>query len=351
MSKRLFSTQRYLQKRSEFIAPPLSGRKGRREWVITRGLCYYHLFALGAIPATRRESVLQLKIQQWSPFRDYGSYCVWQDDHVQVWIWDKRKQQELFTEAEIKQATVIPETALHTRQTTNTALLIKCLDGFEGQIWQDGLLVGSRWWAQIPKTREWINFQRAHGFTTTGKIPTISEEPLLERPWQQKKNYAKHLNLFQEPLLVAIGAAIFMLVLSWQITQIWVWQQALGQVQSQVDELKEEITPILTARTQALENKTHFEHLLAINPYPSQLEILTLVTEKLPARKEAKLLEWFYQLGELRFILEIKKVNSAFYNSAFYIKAFQTIPLFSEIKAKTGKGKSANRISISMKIK
>lgn len=342
MSKRFFSTQRYLQKRNELVTPSTS-KKGRREWVIARGLCYYRLFVLHDIPATRQETVLQLKIQQWSPFQDFGSYYVWQGDQVQVWIWDKLKQQNLFTEAGIKQATVIPETVLYNRQITDATLLNKCLDGFEGQIWRDSLLVGSRWWAQIPETREWINFQRMQGLAVNNEIPTVCEEPLQERPWQQKKNYAKHFNLFQESLIVTIGATVLTILLSWQITQILIWQQALEQVQAEVNELEDEITPILAARTLALENKTHFEHLLTINSYPSQIEMLTLVTEKLPDREEAKLLEWFYQMGKLRFIIEVKKVDPA-----FYIKALQTVPLFTEIKAQIGKGKGANRIVINM---
>ena len=344
MSKRLFSTRRYLHKRNELITPPAT-RKGRREWIISRGLCYYRLFSLHDIPAARRESVLQLQIKQWSPFREYDRYCVWQGGQVQVWIWDKPQQQDMLTDVGIKQAAVMPETVLYTRQTTDTVLLVQCLEGVEGQVWKNGLLVGSRWWAQVPESREWINFQRMHSLPANDNIPPALEEPLLERPWRQKKNYVSHLNVFQEPLLVILGAAVFTILLSWQITHIWIWQQALGQVQTQVDKLQDSITPILTARTQALENKKHFENLLTFNPYSSQLEILTLVAEKLPPRQEAKILEWFYQLGELRFILEVKKIDPA-----FYINTFQTQPLFTEIKTKTGKGKKSNRISISMKL-
>ena len=171
------------------------------------------------------------------------------------------------------------------------------------------------------------------------------EEPLLERPWRQQKTYISHLKLFQESWLVALGAAVFTVLFSWQVTHVWVWQQAFEQVQTQVDELQISIAPILAARTKALKDKSQFEHLLAFNPYPSQIEILSMITEKLPSRQEAKLLDWFFQMGELRFTIEVKSVNPA-----FYIKTFQANSLFTEIKASTGKGKKSNQITISMKL-
>ena len=79
----------------------------------------------------------------------------------------------MLADAGIKATTVIPETVLRTLQITDTVLLIQCLDGVEGQIWQNNLLVGSRWWAQIPEPKEWINFQRIYSLQVIDSVPMV----------------------------------------------------------------------------------------------------------------------------------------------------------------------------------
>ncbi|HEC84967.1 MAG: hypothetical protein DRR08_13490 [Candidatus Parabeggiatoa sp. nov. 2] len=337
---RLFSPRRYLQKRNEIVTP--QSRKGRREWVISRSLCYYRLFSLTDIPAARRDSVLQLQIKQWSPFQDYASYIVWQGGQAQVWIWDKQQQQNLLTETGIKKATCLPESLLRTRCTKDTIQLLQCLEGFEGQIWIDGLLIGSRWWAQIPNETQWANFQRAHSLPASTEEPSPIEEALLKRPWGRSKKHFSRFKLFHERIWVTLGAAIFIVVLTWQTVSIWKWQQATEQLQTQIDELNENVAPILAARNQAFADKKQSEQILALAPYPSQLELMTQVAEKLP-RRNTKLIEWFYQIGELRFTIETRRLDPT-----FYVKTFQALPLFRDVKAETGR--KSNQIIISMQL-
>ena len=341
MPKRLFSPRRYLQRRNDIVTPP-TGIKGRREWVISRGLCYYRLFSLTDIPAARRDSVLQLKIKQWSPFKNYANYSIWRDGHAQVWIWDQQQQQNRLMEMGLKKATCFPETALQTRPTTDTVQLLQCLEGVEGQIWKEGLLMGSRWWAQRPPETEWAHFQRAHSLPAAHNVPTPIEQPLLKRPWGRTKKRLSQFQLYQERIWVMGGTVIFTIVLTWQMISVWKWQQATEQLHAQIEELNESITPILTARNQAISEKTLLEQLLALTPDPSQLELMTKIAEKLP-RQNTKLIQWFYQTGELRFTIETQKLDHT-----FYVETFQALPLFREVKAETGR--EPNQIIISMRL-
>lgn len=339
MPKQRFSPQRYLQKRHEVVTPKT---KRHRDWVISRSLCYYRLFSLTDIPAARRDSVLQLKIEQFSPFKDYASYIVWQGGQAQVWIWDNQQQQTLAMESGIKKTACLPETLLQKRCYQNTQQLLQCLEGFEGQVWKDGVLIGSHWWAQIPDETQWANFQRAHSLPAIDGVPDPIDEPLLKRPWGRSKKHFSRFRLYQERIWITLGAAIFSVVISWQLVSIWKLQQAIEPLQTEIDQLSEDIAPILSARNQAVADKQQVEKIRALALYPSQLELMTLVAEKLP-RGNAKLIEWDYQTGELRFTIETSRVDHT-----FYVSTFQAIPLFSEVKAEAGR--QSNQIVISLRI-
>lgn len=348
MFKRLFLPQRYLQRRNEIIIPPGAKKKSRRQWVLSRGLCYYHLFDLTDMPIARRESVLQLKIRQWSPFQNFASYNVWQNGLVQVWIWNKQELLEVFAETGIKKATVVPESVLRQPSTLDEVQLLQCLDGFEGQIWKNGVLVGSHWWANMPELNDWINFQRAHSLPVTQTLFDAIDVPLLARPWGKNRKRIHRFYLFyQEPLWVMLGAAIFVALFSWQAVRVWKWQQALIPVQVQIDELRESIAPILSKRTLAIADKSQADKLLALNPFPSQLELMQQVAKLIP-RQQVKLVQWFYQMGKLRFTLEAQKTHKL--EPTFYVKTFQKQPGFKEVKIKTGSGRYANQITISLLI-
>ncbi|MBE9561289.1 MAG: hypothetical protein IMF12_00315 [Proteobacteria bacterium] len=335
MRKQLFSTQRYLQKCNEVIAP-LTKTRGRCEWIMSRGLCYYKLFSLTDIPASRQNKALQLKIRQWSPFQEYNIYQVWHDDHVQVWLWNK----EQYIEYGLKKATVIPENLLHPCPTDDAVRLVNCLDGVEGQIWRAGLLQGSRWWATIPSQKEWINFQRTLGLTVNPELPIVVQEKFLTRPWGRNKvNF--NTGILQESMLIMLGITVFSVLFSWQTANIFTSQYQTQQLQIQIDELSEQISPILTARNQAIADKQLAEKLLKLNELPSQLELMKIINKQLASNKKTRLIKWLYKMDKLDFTIETKQLDPT-----FYVKMFQ--PLFKDVKAKVGR--KSNYMNISLRI-
>ncbi|MEZ5671023.1 MAG: hypothetical protein R3E08_01025 [Thiotrichaceae bacterium] len=190
---------------------------------------------------------------------------------------------------------------------------------------------------------EWNNFLRIHGFEVVNTVPEALQCPLLDKPWGKQRGRFSGTQLRQERLWILLGAMLFIVLFSWQLITIWKWQQALTDVQTQIDALSTETTPILEARTQTLANKTIVERLIGLNRYPSQLELMAQVAEKLP-RNGAKLIEWFYQAGELRFTVE-----SASIDPRFYVEAFQSVAIFHEVKSETNN--NPNQIVMSMKLK
>jgi len=321
----------------------VSTGRGRREWVIARGLCHYRAFSFTDIPSARWDEALTHKIRQWSPFQEYVTYVVWKNAQAQVWLWERKQQQQAFEQAGIKQATSLPEAVLRARMEQDGVRLLQCLTGVEGQVWQQGILIASRWWLNQPNLLEWNNFLRARGFAIVETVPDIVELPLLAQPWGRPRGRFAGTQLRQERLWIFVGATIFILLFSWQLISVWKWQQSLTEVQARIDALSTETTPILDARTQTLANKTTVERLMGLNRYPSQLELMAQVAEKLP-RNGAKLVEWFYQSGELRFTVE-----SAAIDPRFYVEAFQSVAIFHEVKSETNN--QPNQIVMSMKLK
>lgn len=54
----------------------------------------------------------------------------------------------------------LPE-SLARQPLTDGARLVKCVEGFEGQIWDKDNLISSRWWLDSPAKKQWLAFIRA----------------------------------------------------------------------------------------------------------------------------------------------------------------------------------------------
>jgi len=345
MRKRLFSSQRYQQKQNEIIPPKL--KKGRCEWIVSRALCHYRLFSLADIPIAHRDTVLGLKIRQWCPFQEYGSYIVWQKNEAQVWVWDQSRQQSAQLEANIKSARIFPESIMRPRLTDEGVQFLKCLEGIEAQVWKNGRLSTSHWWSNLPSQAEWEIFQRAQGLTVTPELPEVVDSPLLTKAWGKSKTGLSQFDLRNEPLWIFLGASIFVILLSWQLVTLYKWDEATKQIQYQIENLNEKAYPILNARNKAIADKRRAEDLYALNAYPSQLEIMATVTDILNSlRQSPRFIEWHYQIGSLRFIFE---TSSEILNSSAYVEKFQSVPFFREVKPPE-QGNRRNQFSMTIKV-
>lgn len=296
------------------------------------------MFSLFTIPIANRESALQLKIKQWSPFQDYASYIVWHKGQAQVWIWDQTHVHTQLSASGIKKALVMPETVLQAPPTEDTVRLVTCLEGVEGQIWRQGRLVGSRWWPQVPPQIEWAHFQRTHGVTPLSPLPEPLVQPLLERPWGRPKAAVSQL-FYQEFFWVTAGVAIFTVLLTWHMISLWQWQHAITSVQQRIEALQEKVAPILAARTQAINDKRFSEQVLKLVRYPTQLELIAQVAEQLPQHKETHLVTWAYQTGRLDLSVQTKQLDPI-----SYVKTFQAVELFKDVRAEIST--KANRMEV-----
>jgi len=155
-------TRRYSQRLAATVPAP--NRVGAAQWVLSRPLYRFRRFDLKHISKAQRTQALRLQIRQWSPYAGPGQYVVWGQDHALVWAWDADRLEADLAAQELKPKStrVIPESLLHPPLLSGLRL-VACLDGVEGQLWQEQRPVHSRWWPETPSATEWLNFQRDAG--------------------------------------------------------------------------------------------------------------------------------------------------------------------------------------------
>lgn len=315
------------------------------QWILSRGLCLYRPFKVKDIPAADYQNALQLKIRQWSPFEETGQYMAWQDDTVQVWIWDAAGQKRAAEEMAVKKARPIPETLLHPPASSDGMRLLSCLDGVEGQFWRDGRLRAARWWPAFPSAAEWTLFQRACQLPATPLPAAPQALSWLEKPWlkaQRNLNLyrldAKHKQLGWQLALCLLCAAA-----GWQLAALWQWRSANAALREEIAALTAQVEPLLTAREKALDHQSAIERLLALAPYPKQLPMMAAIAEKFPDASSARLLEWRYGIDTLDFTLQGDNLDPR-----VYVANFQTMPYFHDVT--TQAGRQADQLQISLRL-
>jgi len=336
MRKPLFLPRRYQQRLAEII-PPNTGN-GRREWIISRALCHYRCFDLREIPINRRDAVLEMHIQQWNPFAECNSFSVWNQGVAQTWVWDSSKIETAQTEQNLKNPYNFPETLLRPKL-ENGVQLLQCLDGIEGQIWRNHVLIASCWWAEIPAINIWQNFLRSQNALEFVDAP-LQNPPFLEQSWGKSRSAFRSSGLLQERWLVGVLSVVFLIALIWEGIFVYKWQSAYSNLQTEIAILNDKANPILEAKSQTINEQKHVERLLGLNVYPNNLELMAKIAEKLP--QNVKIIEWHYQTGEVNFSIEGSPIEPS-----YYVSTYQAIPPFSDVKSNS---KMANQLTISMKV-
>lgn len=141
--------------RSGFISKLVGGS----ELILSRRMCSFRSKVIeeGAL-TTKMMSALVLETLAHSSYKKTGIYITFIRGVVNIWTWDVLDVEDL---SDVPARHAVPETLFHTPE--DGFRLRACLEGYEGQFWQNKALVSSRWWPDIPKEQDWENFVRAGG--------------------------------------------------------------------------------------------------------------------------------------------------------------------------------------------
>ena len=314
--------------------------------MLSRPLYRFRRFDLKHVPRAQRTPALRLQIRQWSPYANPGQYVVWGQDYALVWAWDAdRLDADLAAQRlKPKSTRVIPESLLHPPLASGWRL-VACLDGVEGQLWQQHHPVHNRWWPKPPSASEWLNFQRDAGIASghNDAVPAPQISPWLKQPWAKSADLGRgdKQTFAHEALL--IGSAILVLTgfTTWEGIELIKTRQAIAQLNTQLAEVGQSARPLLDARRQSLEALARINTLEATNPFPSQLTLLAEVSKQL-TNDGAYLKEWDYQNGKLRMIIAAPSKLS----SSSLVKRLQDAGWFANVHAAPSNDASALTLSM-----
>lgn len=308
------------------------------QWVLSRPLYRFRRFDLKNVPKAQLAQALHLQIRQWSPYLKTGQYIAWGSDHALVWAWDADSAETDLVEQKLnpKSARIIPESLLHPPLSSGLRLLA-CLDGVEGEFWQEQRLVHSRWWPEQPSPVDWLNFQRDAGITPdqglSAQLPALQTVDWLKQPWAKSANAQPGDNpaLRHENWFIGCATLLLAAFTTWNGIELIKTRQAMDQLKITLDEASRNAHPLLEARRQALDAQARIESLQAVSPYPTQLALLAEVAKQMP-NDNVFLKEWDYQNGRLKMTV----ASTGNLSSSFVVKKIQEITWFKNVQATPG---------------
>lgn len=326
--------RRYLQTTEKTETP--ATRFGSLQWVLARPLYRFQTFDLTQVPGKNRSQALHLELAQWTPFSNSGYFVGWHGAQALVWGWNADKVQAAITAQGLKpkRVQILPETLLRTPLQSGLCIT-RCHEGFEGQLWQDRLLVRSRWWPQPPSADEWLSFQRDASIPPAeqqNQSPATREAPPLAKPWLHQSESAASIGTQVERPAMALGLLCLLAPALWFGFNLYKVQLSIDQLREQQAQLQREAAPILQARSQALDHLARINALQALARNPAQLTLMNRLAEVLP-KNAYTLKDWDFSGRQLKITLTAATDVSA--TPIIYVT--QQAGLFSDVKALPGR--------------
>jgi len=172
---RMFFNTPLVRRTNDGAHERLSGKAGLPIEIIPRSRCSFARERTTGSAAKARRAI-KLRAQQIASTDDLRTRIVFdpnEPSQAGVWSWvqenNDSNQRVFFKPA------AVPETLAY-ESLMDGVRLLRCLEGFEGQIWSDGALKASRWWHQEPREDEWVYFLRS------GKAEVTSENIAASSP-------------------------------------------------------------------------------------------------------------------------------------------------------------------------
>ena len=313
------------------------------------------------VPRARRRAALELQLPAWSPFRRTGHHCVWSGATAMVWFWDEdkiRAGRERFDSSpdgdrdRLGRRRIVPETLFRPRESDGVALR-PCVEGFEMQRWQAGVLLDSFWFPQQPGEREQAWFLARHDdadpaaapLTTAPSTPAAPATPaggIVAEPWSAAPTLREWFEV-NERAVVSWGLLALSLLVLWQEARYWKTRHLTTAATADFAALQDELAPLLAVRNELRELRQRNRLLADIVGDPTQTRLMVLVDRALPS-PEAQFQEWHYQRGELTVVIE-----DADADPTAYVRTLEDVPQFHQVAPKPIRGEGL--VAIDLKVR
>lgn len=271
------------------VRPDAAGRWPRVA-ILARSRVRMRSFKLGELPAAERLPALRAQAIAWEPFLEPELNLAVRGDRGLALAWDKSALGLSLAEAQLPAADlqIWPEPLMRA-PLDNGVRLLQGIDGFDAECWQDGWLLGSRWWPAMPDGAAWHDFVRSLGEIglperSASEIPPPQQLALQARPWIALRPLADIEGRVgaMEGLIVRGGLACCAVVSAAVAHQLW---DAHGQVEAgklELQALRTSAASTLAARDEALRLAAETSQLASVMGGALPLEVMQHLARVLP---------------------------------------------------------------------
>ena len=182
---------------------------------------------------------------------------------LNCWVWDNNS----ITQAIGRNSLLIPEPMARIPADSGVRL-VHCLYGLEGQIWESGRLIASRWWRSEPTEIDWLQFIEGSEVTIgafTEDLEHVRNLPEAEQvDWRTDVSLADFGTSAIETTISPVRAfAIAALVLSMPFCYLagsgLKLNREISSAQSKLEALQLELSDVADARRIAIANRAEIE--------------------------------------------------------------------------------------------
>ncbi len=226
-----------------------------------------------------------------------------------IWSWDRTLVETLTGS---RGARVIPE-PLARLPITNGARIIEASEGYDGEIWMDGVCIASRWWSTPPDREEWARFTtgaRSRDWPTDPEgNPVIYSLPQPEAPvWNSKLFWVRRDWLDRAQSVGPLQLAVIVLALvampaSCEATQYARLMQERTSIEASLAKQRAAAEPWLNLRRRALADQRQVADMSAPGD-PAALIFALMDLDSAMASVTSPIERIEYLDGELRITLQ-----------------------------------------------
>lgn len=289
----------------------LAGRPGlgRRRVVVARSLLRVRHFDLsGGISAQDRPAALRAQALAWQPFEDSTLRFGLKGGQGICFGWDAVQASAAAAQAGLSADDIewVPESVLLLPPEGDGCRLVRLREGCEGQVWQQGMLLSSRWWPEPPSEVEWSNFIRLTPGAAGDSPPAVAPVPEGKRPWIELRSPDQSQDsVARLERLIVFGGGLLLVGLTVPVVhEAWSLHSAVRQAEEQVETLSAAASSVARLRTEAMQLKSSTADLVRGLRTQSPLLVMKELSEVLP--KEGVVLKEFDQEGDkLKLTVEL----------------------------------------------
>lgn len=317
----------FLQLRTEVVK--LDKKSKHSYWIIARSACYFKTFLLAG--EYEKDSILLNKIKQWSPFSETDHYVIWKEKYAQVWIWDKGLQHKMFLsyKSKIKITKIIPETLFQKYSFTpeSNIILLKCQEGYEGQIWENNILKASRWWLQKPSLKNWNEFLRENKKEfSVSALPELCQYSWCTAPWDRSLLIILVKFIKNETVIIMTLVLLFILFFLWQFVSVLKLKENINELNSKTESIEKNTLSVIKAKNDAIKYAKLINIINDKKSSSNQLIVLSRVSDLLSSTTRIKRFSFKEKKLKIFIVDEIVDIQT-------YVSKLEGDSIFSNVRA------------------